>query len=327
MNKEFELVAHPQFTAFNMLLVRLQNRAPHLHKEMEIGLIINGELELVVANQKRTLTAGDMYVLNPMEVHEFHMIRKSALILAAQVSRSFLSSFFHHDQVTYFAEINIRSFFKQDETRYDVMKGLFIELAYNYFEQSANYEYKCMSLINMILYNLHTYIPKVIFSDTDYDTYQKKQDRINRITDYIEEHFTEKLLLSDISKQEHLSLTYLSHLFKDDMNMTFQQYLNLKRLERAVMLLHSTNKKILTISIESGFSDVRYLNQTCQKYYGCSFSCLRNVVPHLKESFYESNTQNFQTIFNPSDGILLLHSLRESYQKKYCDYTIWELYK
>ena len=83
---------------------------------------------------------------------------------------------------------------------------------------------------------------------------------------------------------------------------------------------------MLTISIESGFSDVRYLNQLCQKYYGCPASELRGKtrLPAAADRQVSSNTQN---IFTPGDSILLLHTLRENYQDKYSSYTIWEFYR
>ena len=36
---------------------------------------------------------------------------------------------------------------------------------------------------------------------------------MRKITHYIDEHYSEKLLLSDIARKEDLSLTYLSHFF------------------------------------------------------------------------------------------------------------------
>lgn len=326
MEKEFELVAHPQIHAFRALLVRLFSRAPHTHREMEIGLVLDGNPQLTVNGTIRNLQSGDIYLLNPMELHEIHGQSGGALILAIQMSRQLVTSYFQHDENTCFIENSVRSFFSQHETRYEIMKGLLIELAYNYFGQFANYEYKCMSLLNMILYALHTYVPKKTYTDAEITTRRHRQERMSRITDHIEKNFRQKLLLRDIAAHENLSLTYLSHLFRDELDLSFQEYLNLKRFEYACRLLQHTDKKVLTISIESGFSDVRYLNQLCQKYYGCPASELRGKtrLPAATDKQVSSNTQN---IFTPGDSILLLHTLRENYQDKYSSYTIWEFYR
>ena len=325
MDKEFELIAHPQIHAFSAILVRLFYRAPHAHREMEIGLVLDGNVEFTVNGNTHILRSGDLYLLNPMDLHEIRGLDGSALILAIQMSRQLVTSYFQHDENTCFLENCVRPFFSQHETRYEIMKGLLIELAYNYFGQFANYEYKCMSLLNMILYGLHTYVPKKIYTDSEMTARRHRQERMSRITDYIEKNFRQKLLLKDIADHENLSLTYLSHLFRDELNLSFQEYLNLKRFEYACRLLQNTDKKVLTVSIESGFSDVRYLNQLCQKYYNCPASELRQKrkEPARADRQAASNTQN---IFTAGDSILLLHTLREKCQEKYRDYTIWEFY-
>ena len=45
---------------------------------------------------------------------------------------------------------------------------------------------------------------------------------MRKITHYIDEHYSEKLLLSDIARKEDLSLTYLSHFFKDYLDFPFR---------------------------------------------------------------------------------------------------------
>ena len=43
--------------------------------------------------------------------------------------------------------------------------------------------------------------------------------------DYIDENFRRKLLLGEIARREGLTMPYLSHLFKDTLGMSFQEYL------------------------------------------------------------------------------------------------------
>ena len=69
---------------------------------------------------------------------------------------------------------------------------------------------------------------------------------------------------------QHLSLHYLSHLFKDYFQMSFQQYLAALRCEKARQLLLLTNPNLLDISMESGFSDIKYLNKAFARQYGYS---------------------------------------------------------
>lgn len=325
MKKKYEVVPYPQINALNILLVGLTYRSPHLHKEIELGIILDGSIILTTGNTKQYLNTGDIYLLNPMELHEIQTNGNRALVIAIQISKQLMSSYFLQSENTLFTEINIRPFFNQSKERYEILNGLCIELAYNYFGQFSNYELKCMSILNMILYILNTYVPKIEYSDVEQTTKVLVQKRLGRITDYVEENFQHKLLLSDIAKRESLTLTYLSHFFKDNMNMSFQEYLNMKRFEYACTLLQKTNKKILAISIESGFSDVRYLNQLCKKYYKCTPLELRKKEQayYNNNSFEKISSQNF---FSSNDSILLLSALREDIQQKFKNYSIQEFY-
>jgi AraC-like DNA-binding protein/mannose-6-phosphate isomerase-like protein (cupin superfamily) len=310
-DKEFEMVTYPQITSMKTILVRLTNRAPHIHKELEIGLILDGDAEIVNPDLSESLKAGDMYIINPMEVHGFHTSKKPALILAVQISRQVLSSFFNPDHMVRFSEQAVHPCFSGFNMEYEMTKELFIEFAYTYFSMKQNYEFKCMSLICMVMYLLSSHVANVKFADSEYVAYLKRQNRIDRVTDYIELHYRDKLLLGELAKHEELSLSYLSHLFSDDMNMSFQDYLNLKRFNYALWLLQNTSKSILSVSIESGFSDVRYLNRLCMKYYGCSPSDLREKKNIATDTYSSYTGDNAQMIFRTSEVCRNLQKYRD----------------
>jgi len=62
----------------------------------------------------------------------------------------------------------------------------------------------------------------------------------------------------------------MSHFFKKNFHISFQQYLMRYRLETAVQMLLSTNMPILDICTHCGFSDYRQLNNYCRTEYGYS---------------------------------------------------------
>lgn len=76
---------------------------------------------------------------------------------------------------------------------------------------------------------------------------------MRKIIHYIDEHYSEKLLLSDIALKEDLSLTYLSHFFKDYLGIPFQEYLAKIRCEKARQLLLLTDFPLLDICMSCGF--------------------------------------------------------------------------
>lgn len=325
MEKEYELIPHPQIQSLQVLLVRLTARGAHAHKELELGLVLEGEGELIRSGAVSRLIAGDMYVLNPMELHEMRSAQ-GMLILAIQLSQRLVNSFFPNRSSTYFVENCIRPFFTGHETRYALLKGLMVELSYHYYSQLPNYEYKCMSLLNMIVYSIHSYVPKHSGTEAELLEYQRSRSRLTRITEYIEKNFQRKLLLQEIAEKEGLSLHYLSHFFREHTGMSFREYLNRKRLDYACGLLRSTNKGLLTVSIESGFSDVRYLNALCQRYYHCSAPELRRSGG-VERDARDVAPVTQQRIYTAQESILTLSPLREACRAVTGEYTIWDFFR
>ncbi|MFQ9704031.1 MAG: helix-turn-helix domain-containing protein [Enterocloster clostridioformis] len=60
--------------------------------------------------------------------------------------------------------------------------------------------------------------------------------------------------------KEDLSLTYLSHFFKEYLGIPFQEYLAKIRCEKARQLLLLTDFPLLDICMSCGFSDSKYFN-------------------------------------------------------------------
>lgn len=119
-----------------------------------------------------------------------------------------------------------------------------------------------------------------IISEAERDTYQLQQQRIRQISDYIDQHYSEKLLLSDIAAKLDLSLYYLSHFFKESFRLSFQDYLARIRSEKARQLLLLTRQSLLDISMSVGFSDPKYFNSSFRKQYSCTPKEYRRQFDH-----------------------------------------------
>ena len=62
----------------------------------------------------------------------------------------------------------------------------------------------------------------------------------DRIIRYVEEHFAERITLTDLSEKYELSCTYLNAKFKAETGYTFLDFLNRYRISQAVKLLKKT---------------------------------------------------------------------------------------
>lgn len=77
---------------------------------------------------------------------------------------------------------------------------------------------------------------------------------VARAQHYIEQHFAEKITVSDLSKLGHLSAASLNRKFKVEVGKTPIEYLIQLRIERAKTLLRRKNIAITDIALRCGFS-------------------------------------------------------------------------
>ena len=158
-------------------------------------------------------------------------------------------------------------------------------------------------------------MPYETISAAEHRKQKQKYERVRRIASYIDEHYNEKLLLQDIAETEDLSLTYLSHFFKDHFQMSFQEYLMHLRCEKARQLLLLTDHNLLEISMECGFSDIKYLNKGFQAIYGTHPRDFRLQVseaqplPKKQTAIASTALQSNQQFLSKEECLRILSSL------------------
>ncbi len=271
MPHEFEIVSHPRMKYVTAFVVSVEQRLTHIHRELELGYILSGSLALRTQTRTVPLKAGDLYLVNPMEPHEFLSEPGGAMIAAVQlaprVADGFLSAETHF---WYAGDPNLRAALAEDHGAFETICSAFLDLVWRYLRQSEKDEFRCFGLCASLVCCLHLRLPWRTLDPAIYASMSQRSNRMIAITDYIDLNFQRKLLLGEIAQREGMSLSYLSHFFKDVLGMTFQEYLNRKRLEYACQLMVTTDRRLMDISLSSGFSDVRYFTAAFKSRFGCT---------------------------------------------------------
>ena len=84
---------------------------------------------------------------------------------------------------------------------------------------------------------------------------------------YIHEHYCEDVNLEDLAKIVYVSSYYLSHLFRDEMGVTFKDYLSGVRIEQSKILLKE-GLSVEDVAERVGFNDSNYFIKIFKKYVG-----------------------------------------------------------
>ena len=248
----------------------------------------------------------EMHLINSMEAHEFVADDPDTLILAIQISPKMLMPFLSDAAFLRFrTEPPVHGFFREKQNAWQNLRNDCVELARYYHARPDGFEFECFHLISHIVLLLRRHIPIASLSQKDYNAVRRRMDRIASITDYIDQNYQRKLLLEEIAEMNNLTLTHVSHLFKDMLGITFQDYLKEKRFEHALSLFENTDGTILEITVESGFSDERYLTKLFHERMGCSPKEYRK-----KQSQAQNRPRNAvintQKIYNNEEAIAFL---------------------
>ena len=92
-------------------------------------------------------------------------------------------------------------------------------------------------------------------------------ERMNEILGYLMSNFNREISLSELAEHLYLSVPYLSKYIKKNFGMSFLKLLNDIRLEKAVSELLYTDKTVLKIAMECGFSNMAGFNHVFKESY------------------------------------------------------------
>ena len=91
---------------------------------------------------------------------------------------------------------------------------------------------------------------------------------IKRIVYYVNVNFSKDLSVKEIGSQFGLTPNYLSQIFKKETGMSFVNYLNNLRIEKACGLLRNSDIKIAEVANQIGYNDNQYFYRVFKKYTG-----------------------------------------------------------
>lgn len=119
-------------------------------------------------------------------------------------------------------------------------------------------KFRALSLFYDMIANLYDFIKYT------------SENRVVRAIDYINNHYTNDISVSQLAKLCYISETHLYRLFKKETGKTPTDYRNELRIQRACLLLRETDKSIGEISSELGFDSIYYFSRIFKKYIGKS---------------------------------------------------------
>lgn len=106
--------------------------------------------------------------------------------------------------------------------------------------------------------------------------------KLHEVNDYMHEHMRDKITVGDIAAQLNFTEGYMSEYMRK-ISVGFRGMLSYIRANASESLLLNTDKTILEISEECGFSDVKYYYSAFKRWYHCTPKQFRDQYGRASE--------------------------------------------
>lgn len=242
------------------------NNQPHYHKFVELVYFDKGSGIHTIDGEQHRVSGGDLYILNPFVMHEFHADESGVL---GVINVMFYADFF---DVTIVAEhfislayskllgsgkggANGGNYIHLHGNRIHVFRQMFHDMLNEYKKKEDGY----LKVLNYQLSVLLIYIFRDYANDMEklgLTVWQKRC--VEGAIRYIDENFVENISVEKISKNTGFCPLYFNKLFKLYTGESIPQYVRRKRLEFACRLLSQTDKSIEQICLDVGYSDIKH---------------------------------------------------------------------
>lgn len=247
----------------------------HWHNDLEINLIREGEAVFQVYQKSYRVRTGEGFLLNRNVPHSCSSpgnehVRYSTILVrpdflygdfGSDVERKCFQPFLQNSAIPC---IHLTGF---DENGKEILQKLNqVEEAFD--RKRFCYELKIKGLLceafAMILYGHRQELTKFVPANL------QELERLEKMLNYLNMHFTEVISLQDLADQVHLSREVCCRLFKKMTGKTITGYLEEYRVNKSFSLVQSGQYSMIQITEMVGFSNPSRFASAFRNRFGCN---------------------------------------------------------
>lgn len=257
----------------------------HWHDVMEIIYVLKGSVKITIETETHLVNEQEIEIINSDEAHRIYSKDKDNKIIILQIDNSFFDKFYNIENIFFYTESSGKD--PQKGEKYEQLRKYLSIILCEAAQKGEDYEDAIEDTLVELLYHLINKFHYLIYEEDSLKENEEQFERYDRIIKYIYSNYNNKISLQDIARREYLSSHYLSSGIKNTVGYSFNDFLNLTRVEEAIKLLLDTDKTISEISEELGFSHTRYFNKHFKKHYKCTPMQYRKKYKVDEEKFEE----------------------------------------
>ena len=249
----------------------------HYHDEPEFILVIEGSIKVNIRNETYILKEDDFVLINANEVHSITSLSNNKFVSLKINTKVLTKHFLSYNDINF----KCNSIFENDNNKYkyDKMRNLISNLLLVLLKKENVFVLKVCSYVYLIGEHLYNNF-ELIKIKSKY-TEVRKDNRIDNIISYINKNYNTDITLNEVANEYNINYHFLSHYIKDNIGMSFQNYLNKFRLGKADSIIMHSNKNMTEIALANGFSSTSYFYKIFKKEYNCTPLEYRKKLSHI----------------------------------------------
>jgi len=237
-----------------------------MHDELEFIWVLRGWVKINCENKEYRAGNRDFFVVNPYQLHSIKT-EQDTVIIAFRFKNDYLErNRMSFNGMRFTNRVYPLSELLQKYQEIPVIIKQLIQLLLD-DDNTGHIRYKIIGYYNILLYELYNLLLKEKYLDIKKKNVSLHLKRLSRITDYISLNYQRNINLDELTRLLNISRFRLSHFIKEYLGISFREYLMNMRLEHAMGLLRNSDLPVKEVSIQSGFSDIKYLNQSMKNRF------------------------------------------------------------
>ena len=271
---EIDLPASFPFKLEHRTLLPEDNRPGHYHWHscFEITYIVSGQAEYFVNGDTYLVSDGDIILFNNIEPHGWEVRKPLTLIVMIFQPELIANGFalLDYDYLEPFLErgTNFKNVLPASEQVTKDIHQLLLDISDEDEKHTVGYQLMIKANILKILTLLIRHSQNSPKPDRLLSRKVLEMKRLSNVFDYINQHYTERLTLSEAAEMAYMSPNYFSQYFKKVTGQTFSDYLSGLRIKKAQELLKNSDKNVIDVAMACGFRNMSNFYRMYKKHTG-----------------------------------------------------------
>ncbi len=238
----------------------------HHHDFYEIYLFLGGQIEYWVEGRILRLSAGDLLLINPMELHR-PIIQPDTTYerIVLWINKAYLEGLTEDGQLSRCFDPSLPNLIRPTAAERTAMTAWLSNLLRESYSRDFCSEYSAFGIFLQFMVQIN----RITLQTQPQQEETAVSNLVAQVLHYIGRHINEELSLDGLAERFFVSKYHLSHTFTREVGVSLHRYITLRRLLMARQLL-AAGVPAGQVSTSCGFSDYTSFYRAFKAEYGIS---------------------------------------------------------